>query len=49
MAPPQQGSCRPLMSAPPGAFADFELHLELRRLLWAYAGLLALVIWLLGR
>ena len=49
MAPPQEGSCRPLMAAPPGAFADFELHVELRRLLWVYVGLLALVIWLLDR
>jgi hypothetical protein len=47
MAPPQQGSCLPLMAAPPGAFTDVELQVELRRLLWAYAAVLAVVVWVL--
>jgi hypothetical protein len=37
---------RGLMSTDADAFADFDLHLELKRLLWAAAALLALVIYL---
>lgn len=37
---------RGLMSADAEAFADFELHLELKRFLWGAAALLALVVYL---
>jgi len=37
---------RGLMSADAEAFADFDLHLELRRFLWGAAGLLAVVLYL---
>jgi hypothetical protein len=41
--PPPRG----LMSTEAGAFAAFDLHLELKRLLWSGVGVLALVLYLL--
>jgi hypothetical protein len=41
--PPSRG----LMSTEAGAFAAFDLHLELKRLLWSGVGVLALVLYLL--
>jgi hypothetical protein len=37
---------RGLMSAEAGAFVTFDLHLELKRLLWGAAAVLALVLYL---
>jgi hypothetical protein len=36
---------RSLMSSEAEAFAEFDLHLELKRLLWSAAAVLALVVY----
>ena len=47
MTPPEQGKSRHLMSVDSKSFASFDLHLEIKRLFWCGAGVLALVLWLL--
>ena len=43
MHPPAEGRSRPLMQAAPESFAQFDLHLETRRVLWLVALVLAIV------
>jgi hypothetical protein len=44
MAPADEPTCRPLLAVDRDAFARFDLHLELRRLLWCGVAVLAVVL-----
>ena len=51
MAPPDRGNRneRHLMRAREGAFDGFDLTVEIRRLLWCAAGVLAIVLMLTAK
>jgi hypothetical protein len=50
MAPPEHGTRqRSLMSVREGAYSGFDLHGEIRRMLWCAAGVLALVLLLAAK
>jgi hypothetical protein len=44
MTPARISGSPPLLALHPEAFADFDLHVEVRRLLWGAVAVLALVL-----